>query len=50
MSIVKSMTALPVGRDVFIQLILATVIPLAPLLLTMFPLEELLNRIIGAVF
>lgn len=48
--IVKSITALPVGRDLILQLILATVVPFAPLLLTMFPLEELLNRIIGAVF
>ena len=49
-SVIKSITALPVSRDTFIRLILATVIPFAPLLLTMFPLEELLNRIIGGVF
>lgn len=49
-SVIKSMTALPVSRDTILQLILATVIPFAPLLLTMFPLEELLNRIIGGVF
>jgi hypothetical protein len=48
--IVKSITPLPVGRELLLQLILATVVPFAPLLLTMFPLEELLNRIIGAVF
>jgi hypothetical protein len=48
--IIKSITGLPVSRDTLFQLVLATVIPFAPLLLTMFPLEELLNRIIGAVF
>jgi hypothetical protein len=50
LAIVKSMTPLPVSRDTILQLILATVIPFAPLLLTMIPLEELLDRIIGAVF
>jgi hypothetical protein len=50
LGVIKSTTALPVGRDAITQLILATVIPFAPLLLTMFPLEELLNRIIGTVF
>ena len=49
-SVIKEMKALPVSRDTFMQLIIATLIPFAPLLFTMFPLEELLNRIIGAVF
>jgi hypothetical protein len=49
-AIVKETHALPVGRDTFLQLIFAALLPFAPLLLTMFPLEELLNRLIGAVF
>ncbi len=49
-SVIKEMKALPFSRDVFVQLILATVVPFFPLLFTMFPLEELLNRLIGAVF
>lgn len=49
-AVIKEMKAIPVSRDTFVQLILATIIPFAPLLLTMMPLEELLNRIIGAVF
>jgi hypothetical protein len=49
-SIIRSMTALPVGRDQILQLIVATIIPFAPLLLTAIPLEQLLDRIIGVVF
>jgi hypothetical protein len=49
-SVIKEMNALPVGRDTLIQLILVTVVPFVPLLFTMIPLEELLDRIIGAVF
>jgi len=48
--VIKEMKAVPFSRDMFVQLVLATVVPFAPLLLTMFPLEELLDRIIGAVF
>lgn len=49
-AVVKEIRALPVSRDTFVQLIFAVLIPFAPLLLTVLPLEELLNRIIGAVF
>jgi hypothetical protein len=48
--VVREMKAVPFGRDTLVQLTIATVIPFAPLLFTMFPLEEMLNRIIGAVF
>lgn len=48
--VIREMKAVPFGRDTFVQLTMATVVPFAPLLLTMFPLEEMLNRIIGAVF
>jgi hypothetical protein len=47
---IRSVTPLPVARDTILQLIVATVIPFAPLLFTLIPLEELLDRIIGAVF
>ncbi len=49
-NVVREMKALPFGRDTFVQLTVATVIPFAPLLFTMIPLEQLLDRIIGAVF
>jgi hypothetical protein len=48
--VVREMKAVPFGRDTLVQLTMATVVPFAPLLFTMFPLEEMLNRIIGAVF
>lgn len=49
-SIIRSMTAFPVGRDQLLQLIFATILPFAPLLLTAIPLEQLLDRIIGVIF
>jgi hypothetical protein len=48
--VIREMKAVPFGRDTFVQLTMATVVPFVPLLFTMFPLEEMLNRIIGAVF
>jgi hypothetical protein len=48
--VIREMRGVPFGRDTFVQLTMATVVPFAPLLFTMFPLEEMLNRIIGAVF
>ncbi|MFA6956559.1 MAG: hypothetical protein WC538_11875 [Thermoanaerobaculia bacterium] len=48
--VIKEMKAVPFSRDVFVQLVMATVVPFVPLLFTMFPIEELLDRIIGAVF
>jgi len=49
-TVIREMKALPFGRDTFVQLVSATLIPFVPLLFTMFPLEEMLDRIIGAVF
>jgi hypothetical protein len=40
--------AVPFSRDMFLQLIWAILVPFAPLVFTMIPLEELLDRIIGA--
>jgi hypothetical protein len=48
--IISDMKPLPFGRDAFINLVGAAVIPFAPLLLTMFPLEVLLERIVAALF
>ncbi|HWS02702.1 MAG TPA: hypothetical protein VN448_04820, partial [Gammaproteobacteria bacterium] len=49
-NVIKEIKALPFGRDTFVQLLAAVLIPFAPLLLTMMPLEALLDRLIGAVF
>jgi hypothetical protein len=40
----------PITRDDFIRLVIVTLLPVAPLLLTMMPLEELLRRLIGVLF
>ena len=48
-TVVKEIKAMPFGRDAFLELVCATCPPTAPLVLTMIPLEELLDRIIGAV-
>lgn len=48
--VIREMKAFPFGRDTFVRLLAATLIPFVPLLLTLMPLEELLDRLIGAVF
>ena len=47
-AVIKEMNAVPFSRDMFLQLIWATLVPFVPLVFTMIPLEELLDRIIGA--
>jgi hypothetical protein len=48
--IVRTMRAALVTRDATLQLGIATLIPLAPLLLTIMPLEELLKKLFGILF
>ena len=48
--VVRTMRAALVTRDAVVQLAVATLIPLAPLLLTMMPLEELLKKLFGILF
>lgn len=50
LQIVAGMRVAPITRDTLILLVAAIVAPLAPLVLTMMPLEELLKRLIGIVF
>jgi hypothetical protein len=45
--VVKTMRILPVTRDVVLRLVVATLVPIAPLALTMMPLEELLKLLFG---
>jgi hypothetical protein len=49
-SVIKEIKAVPFSRDMLLQLVWATLVPFAPLVFTMIPLDELLDRIIGAVF
>lgn len=48
--VIREIKAFPFGRDTFVRLIAAILIPFVPLLLTLMPLEALLDRLIGAVF
>jgi hypothetical protein len=48
--IVRGMRVVPFTRDTVLQLVAITVLPIAPLVLTMVPLEELLKRLLQIVF
>ena len=48
--VVRSMRIAPVSRDTFIQLTVAVLAPILPLLLTTMPLEALLNKLLGLLF
>jgi hypothetical protein len=48
--VVRSMRLAPVTKDAILRLAAATLAPVAPLALTMMPLEELLKKLIGIVF
>jgi hypothetical protein len=40
----------PVTREAITRLVLATLVPVAPLVLTMMPLEKLLELLFGKLF
>jgi len=48
--VIKTMRFVPFSKDTIFQLGVVTLVPLAPLLLTMISLEELLKRLLSAVF
>jgi hypothetical protein len=48
--VVQSMRIAPVTKDAILRLAAATFAPLAPLGLTMMPLEELLKKLLGILF
>jgi hypothetical protein len=45
--VVRTMQLAPITRDALLRLLVATLAPLAPLVLTMMPLEELLRKLLG---
>jgi hypothetical protein len=47
---VRSMRVVPITRNAVVVLAVATLLPVAPLLLTMMPLEQLLNMLLGILF
>ena len=48
--VVKTMRIVPVTREAILRLVVATLVPIAPLALTMMPLEELLKLLFGKMF
>ncbi len=48
--VVREMRLVPITRDLVIQLVVVTLLPLAPLLLTMISVEELLGQFVRIVF
>jgi hypothetical protein len=48
--VVRTMRLVPVTREMIIRLAAVTLAPIAPLALTMMPLEELLKRLFGILF
>ena len=48
--VVKDMNLVPFGRATIVRLVMMTALPLAPLSLTMVPLEELVDRALAVFF
>lgn len=48
--VIRDIWPFPFGRDAVIQLVVLTLLPVAPLVLTLIPLEELIKKLVGAVF
>ncbi len=48
--VIRAMRFVPFSKETVLQLAIVTLVPLAPLLLTMISLEELLKRLLTAVF
>ena len=49
-AVIQDMRVVPVSRQAMVQLAIATVAPLVPLVLTLMPLEELLKKLLGILF
>jgi hypothetical protein len=49
-SIIQEMRIVPITKQAILQLGSATLVPIVPLLLTLMPLEELLNKLFGIIF
>lgn len=47
---VREMKLVPVSRDALIQVVLIALLPISPLVLTMIPFSELLERLLAVVF
>jgi hypothetical protein len=50
LQVIREIRPFPFGKDTVIQLVVLTLIPVLPLVLTVIPLEELIKKLLGAVF
>jgi hypothetical protein len=48
--VVRTMGFAPFGKEAILQFAVVTLAPVAPLLLTMMPLEQLLKSLVGILF
>jgi hypothetical protein len=48
--VIREIQPFPFGKDTVIRIIVMTLLPISPLVLTMIPLEELIKKLLGAVF
>jgi hypothetical protein len=48
--VIREIKPFPFGRDTVMLLVVFTLLPVLPLVLTMIPLEELITKLLGAVF
>ena len=48
--VIRDIRPFPFGRDMVIQAVLFPLMPVFPLVLTMIPLEELIKKLVGAIF
>jgi hypothetical protein len=48
--VIREIQPFPFSRDAVIRLVVITLIPVSPLVLTMIPLEELIKKLLGAIF
>jgi len=48
-AVVRTMRLAPIGRDAVLELAACVLVPLIPLLLTVMPVEQLLNKLLGLV-
>jgi len=48
--VVRAMRIVPFTKETVVQIVVATLAPIAPLALTMMPLEELLKTLLGVLF
>jgi hypothetical protein len=48
--VIRDIQPFPFGKDTVIRIVVMTLIPVSPLVLTLIPLEELIRKLLGAIF